>query len=502
MSYNKTASITAETINPKVKIFDYEPCGEIAKYAERLQEEMDNNPGSRPFPEIIYCNLGNPQALGQRPITFFREVLSLCDNPALLHRDEARKLFSPCAIKRARRIIESLPGRDSGPYTNSQGIRSLRRAVADGIAARDGFPSRPEDIFLTDGASSAINLTMQILIRSQEDGILCPLPEYPLYSASIILHGGTMVPYNLSEDGDWGLEIFEVKRCLEEARIAGLTVRAMVIINPGNPTGQVLSLTNQEEIVEFCRKEGLVMLADEVYQDNVYVKDKKFHSFKKVARSLGYNENDISIVSFHSVSMGYYGECGRRGGYMEICGFGDDVIGEICKVASVTLCPNISGQILTSLMMDPPKIGDDCFETFLAEKDDIHSSLVKRAKTLEDAFSSLEGMTCNRIEGAIYVFPRIHLPPAAIKAAKAEGVPPDTFYACRLLDATGIAVVPGSGFHQVSGRNKATGTWHIRCTILPGEDKIKAMIKRLKAFHESFMNEFRDRSRTTSQEPV
>lgn len=142
-----------------------------------------------------------------------------------------------------------------------------------------------------------------------------------------------MVPYNLTEDRGWGLEIFEVKRCLEEARSAGLTVRAMVVINPGNPTGQVLSITNQEEIVEFCRKEGLVILADEVYQDNVYVENKKFHSFKKVARSLGYDEMDLSIVSFHSVSMGFCGESGRRGGYMEITGFGDDVKVQIYKVA-------------------------------------------------------------------------------------------------------------------------------------------------------------------------
>ncbi|XP_047050110.1 alanine aminotransferase 2-like [Lolium rigidum] len=494
MSYNKTASITAETINPRVKTFNYEPCGEIATHAERLQEELKKNPGSRPFEEIIYCNLGNPQALGQQPITFFREVLSLCDNQALLERDEARLLFSPCAIKRAQKIIEAMPGRDSGPYTPSQGIKNLRESVADGIAGRDGYPSRPEDIFLTDGASAAINLTLQMLIRSEEDGILCPLPEYPLYSASIILHGGTMVPYNLSEDGDWGLEIFEVKRCLEEARIAGLTVRAMVVINPGNPTGQVLSITNQEEIVEFCRKEGLVILADEVYQDNIYVENKKFNSFKKVARSLGYNTNDISIVSYHSVSMGFSGECGRRGGYMEICGFGEDVIGAICKVASLTLCPNIGGQILTSLVMDTPKIGDDCFERFLAEKESIDSSLAKRAKTLEEAFCSLEGVTCNKIEGAIYLFPRIHLPAAAIKAAKTEGLSPDIFYACRLLDDAGIAVAPGSGFHQISGRHKAAGTCHIRCTILPGEDKIKEMISRFKAFHEAFMNEFRDRN--------
>ncbi|KAL6846187.1 hypothetical protein ACP4OV_023635 [Aristida adscensionis] len=486
MSYNKAPSITAENINPKVRIFNYEPCGEIAKEAEkRLQQEIKENPDSHPFQEIISCNLGNPQALGQRPITFFREVLSLCDNPSLLKRKETSTLFSSCAIKRAQKIIESMPTKGSGGYTNSRGIRSLREAVADGISARDGFPSDSDDIFLTDGASAAVNLMMQILIRSHEDGILCPLPEYPLYSASIILHGGTMVPYNLTEDCGWGLEIFEVKRCLEDARSVGLTVRAMVVINPGNPTGKVLSITNQEEIVEFCRKEGLVILADEVYQDNVYVENKKFHSFKKVARSLGYDETDISIVSFHSVSMGFYGESGRRGGYMEISGFGADVKDQIYKVASLTICPNIAGQILISLVMDPPKLGDESFESFEAEKERIFSSFVNRAKTLEEAFSSLEGVSCNKIEGAMYLFPRLHLPSRAIKTAKAEGVSPDRFYAQRLLAATGIAVVPGSGFHQVSG------TIHIRCAILPDEDKITAMIPRLKAFHEAFMNEFR-----------
>jgi len=368
---------------------------------------------------------------------------------------------------------------------HDQGIKSLRQAVANGISARDGYLAKSDDIFLTDGASAAVNMMMQLLIRSHEDGILCPLPEYPLYSASIILHGGTMVPYNLTEDRGWGLEIFEVKRCLEEARSAGLTVRAMVVINPGNPTGQVLSITNQEEIVEFCRKEGLVILADEVYQDNVYVENKKFHSFKKVARSLGYDEMDLSLVSFHSVSMGFCGESGRRGGYMEITGFGDDVKVQLYKVASVTICPNIAGQILISLVMDPPKIGDESFETFDAEKEKIHSSFLKRAETLAKAFSSLEGVSCNKIEGALYFFPRLHLPKLAIKTAESEGVSPDVFYTHRLLDATGIAVVPGSGFHQ------ASGTIHIRCTILPDEDKIAAMIPRLKSFHESFMNEFR-----------
>jgi alanine transaminase len=260
----------------------------------------------------------------------------------------------------------------------------------------------------------------------------------------------------------------------------------LVVINPGNPTGQVLAEGNQREIVEFCKKEGLVLLADEVYQENVYVPDKEFHSFKKVSRSMGYGEKDISVVSFQSVSKGYYGECGKRGGYMEVTGFSPEIREQIYKLATVNLCSNISGQILASLVMNPPKVGDESYDSYISERDGILSSLKRRAKTLEDAFNGLEGVTCNRAEGAMYLFPRIQLPKKAIEAAEAVKTAPDAFYARRLLNATGIVVVPGSGFGQVQG------TWHIRCTILPQEEKIPAIVNRLTEFHKGFMDEFRD----------
>ncbi|KAJ6805547.1 alanine aminotransferase 2-like [Iris pallida] len=328
-------------------------------------------------------------------------------------------------------------------------------------------------------------MMMQLLLRSEKDGILCPMPQYPLYSASIALHGGSLVPYYLDEATGWGLETSELKKQLEDARTKGISVRALVVINPGNPTGQVLAEENQRTIVEFCKEEGLVLLADEVYQENIYAEDKTFHSFKKIARSMEYGEKDLALVSFQSVSKGYYGECGKRGGYMEVTGFSPEVREQIYKVASVNLCSNISGQILASLVMNPPKVGDESYESYMAEKDGILQSLARRAKALEDAFNSLEGVTCNKAEGAMYLFPRLDIPQKAIEAAKAANVAPDAFYARRLLNATGIVVVPGSGFGQVPG------TWHIRCTILPQEEKIPAIISRFKAFHEAFMEEFR-----------
>ncbi|KAL6496902.1 Alanine--glyoxylate aminotransferase 2, mitochondrial [Orobanche gracilis] len=478
--------VRIDTINPKVLECEYAVRGEIVTLAQKLQEELKANPDSHPFEEILYCNIGNPQSLGQHPITFFREVLALCDHSGILDKSETQGLFSADSIDRAFQILDQIPGRATGAYSHSQGIKGLRDAICAGIEARDGFPADPSDIFLTDGASPAVHMMMQLLIRSKNDGILCPIPQYPLYSASVALHGGTLVPYYLDEATGWGLEISELKKQLDSARSKGINVRALVVINPGNPTGQVLAEDNQKRIVDFCKQEGLVLLADEVYQENIYVPDKQFHSFKKVSRSMGYGEKDISLVSFQSVSKGYYGECGKRGGYMEITGFSPDIREQIYKVASVNLCSNISGQILASLVMNPPKVGDESYESYFAEKDAILSSLARRAKSLEEALNGLEGVTCNRAEGAMYLFPRISLPNKALEAAKSVNTAPDAFYARRLLNATGIVVVPGSGFGQVPG------TWHFRCTILPQEDKIPAIISRLTEFHKGFMDNFRD----------
>ncbi|KAM3384268.1 hypothetical protein ACQJBY_008747 [Aegilops geniculata] len=484
-----TPPVSLDTINPKVLEFKYAVRGEIVTHAQNLEQELHKNPESLPFDEILYCNIGNPHSLGQQPVTFFREVLSLCDHPALLDKSETHALYSSDAIERAWQILEKIPGRATGAYSHSQGVKGLRDEIAAGIAARDGFHASGDNIFLTDGASPAVHMMMQLLIRSEKDGILCPLPQYPLYSASIALHGGSFVPYFLDEETGWGLEVDELKKQVDEARSKGITVRALVVINPGNPTGQVLAEENQKKIVEFCKNEGLVLLADEVYQENIYVEDKQFHSFKKIARSMGYTDDDLPLVSFQSVSKGYYGECGKRGGYMEVTGFNADVREQIYKVASVNLCSNISGQILSSLIMNPPKVGDESYESFMVERDGIISSLARRAKALEEAFNSLEGITCNKAEGAMYLFPRLHLPQKAIGAAQAAGAAPDAYYALRLLQATGIVVVPGSGFGQ------APGTYHFRCTILPQEDKIPAIISRFKEFHEKFMDEFRDVSR-------
>merc|ERR1712146_834342 len=125
---------------------------------------------------------------------------------------------------------------------------------------------------------------------------------------------------------------------------------AIAVINPGNPTGACLSEQNMQDIVKFCEREGLVLCADEVYQENVYVEGQPFVSFKKCIADVG---ADVELVSYHSTSKGYLGECGMRGGYYEAVNIDPQVMDELYKVASVSLCSNLTGQVMVELMVNP-----------------------------------------------------------------------------------------------------------------------------------------------------
>jgi alanine transaminase len=291
------------------------------------------------------------------------------------------------------------------------------------------------------------------------------------------------VPYYLDEDKKWGLDVADLKVQLDKARAAGKEVRALCVINPGNPTGAALNVDNQKEIVQFCKDEDVLLIADEVYQENVYAEGKSFTSFKKVVRDMGL---DIPLVSMQSTSKGFYGECGRRGGYMEVCGFDAGVKAELYKLASVGLCPNLGGQVLMGLVMSPPKPGEPSHELYASERDGILTSLKRRATTLVAGLNALEGVTCNEAEGAMYAFPKVTLPEKFVTEAAAGGkMAPDALYCMKLLESTGIVVVPGSGFGQVEG------TWHFRTTFLPSEEDIGGVVERLSKFHAEFMDKYR-----------
>lgn len=289
----------------------------------------------------------------------------------------------------------------------------------------------------------------------------------------------------------------ELERSLAAARAAGKHVRAIAVINPGNPTGNVLSESDMEAVLNFARKHKLVLLADEVYQDNVWsgselATGRQWKSFKAAACAMGLvdphatsSNKGVQLASFHSTSKGFTGECGRRGGYVELVGFDDAVRAELYKLVSISLCANVGGQVMMGLQCQPPKEGEPSYPLYASERDGILASLQRRAVTLVKALRGLEGITCEAPEGALYVFPRIRLPHKAVEAARKANKAPDAYYCLRLLDATGVVVVPGSGFGQVDG------TFHFRSTILPPESEMEAVVDRVRAFHTAFMAEYK-----------
>ena len=450
-----------------------------------------SNPKTKTKKKKKLFSVGNPHTVGGKPITFTRQVLALLAAPFLMEGEDnlskASALFPADAIARAKQLLSYFPG-GVGAYSDSRGAPGIREEVAAFITKRDGgIQSSPDEIFLTEGASPSVKYILNALIRDARDGILTPIPQYPLYSACIKQYGGQLVPYELDEAKGWGMDVADLRARARAARASGIAVRALVFINPGNPTGQCLSEENLRDIVKFAHEEKVVLMADEVYQENSYLASRPFVSCKKVLKSMGEPyASGVELVSFHTVSKGSTGECGLRGGYMETVNILPETIAEIYKISSINLCPNTMGQAAVALMVTPPPVGGESREQYLAERSGIIERLSERAKIVADAFNSCEGVTCNATEGAMYSFPQIHLPAKALAAAKAAGKSPDTWYCLKLVEETGILTVPGSGFGQHEG------TFHLRTTILPSDDRIKKMVADFAAFHKKFMDEYRD----------
>jgi len=415
--------------------------------------------------EIIYCNIGNPQALEQKPLTYIRQVLALTQYPELLTK--ATDLFPTDIIETAKAILAGTK-HGVGAYSESKGVRFIREAVANFIHERDGIEADPEAIYLTDGASKGVQTALRILISDPSDGIMIPIPQYPLYSATLTLYEGKQVNYYLDEAHNWKLSHAMLEMSLQEAKRYGVKVKAICVINPGNPTGNLLDYDNIAMVIDFAKAHNLAILADEVYQENVYLQGDKFTSFAKVMAEKG--EKDVSLFSFHSCSKGFLGECGQRGGYMEIRNIPEDVTAQITKLQSVSLCSNLTGQVATYCMVRPPKAGEPSHALYLQERDGILNEMKKRAVILAEGLNKVPGVQCNVVAGAMYAFPRVNIP---------EGRT-DAEYCMSLLEETGICVVPGTGFGQVPG------TAHFRTTILPPTQKMREVVERFAAFHTSY----------------
>lgn len=467
-------------LNPNLLAMEYAVRGAIPARAAELRAQ-----GRR----IIPCNIGNPQALGQPPITFFRQVLGLLEEPGRIARErrllEAAPagvgpgdLASPYVLGLAETMLRGFET-GMGAYTESKGPRFIREAVAHYIDSRDGIgggpPARPADpdlVFLTNGASEGAMNILELLLAKPMDGVMIPIPQYPLYSAAIRRLGGVQVGYYPDEDAGWALTRAALEEAYEGAAAGGVTVKLIVAINPGNPTGAILPPESVGEVIAFARAHGIAILADEVYQHNTY--GGEWISF---ARALG-DATDVPLFSLHSTSKGYYGECGHRGGYLEVrnppraAGSPLTLTEVLYKRATVSLCPNTLGQALTYLVVSPPPPGSAPYAEFARERDAVLTALHEKATLIREAFGQMEGMACFGRIGAMYLFPRLgRLPPGKT----------DFDYCMALLEDTGLVTVNGSGFGQ------KPGTSHLRVAFLPPKEMLAEVLPRWIAFHNRYV---------------
>lgn len=473
----------AMTVNPNIARMEYAVRGPIAQRAAEL---------ARQGVQTIPCNIGNPQALGQQPISYYREVLSFLEEPGKLARERTlSKLFEG-----NRKAFAGLTSADFtseyvlslcddmllrmrtglGAYTESKGPLFIREAVAEFIDARDGVTaagprSDPEAIFLTNGASEAAKYIIDMLIADRADGIMIPIPQYPLYSAAVTRAGGVQVNYYPDEDKGWMLDRSMLEDSLASVRRDGVTVKAIVVINPANPTGAIMPEQSGREVVAFAGAHGIAILADEVYQDNVYGAE-----FVSLAKLVG--QQDIPLFSLHSTSKGFCGECGRRGGYLEvrhpprITGLDISFSDVLVKQASVSLCSNTIGQALTYLLMKPPPGGSAPHERFVREREGILADLHEKATIIRAAFTGMDGVECFGETGAMYLFPRLNRLPRGTT---------DFDYCMSLLESTGLCTVNGSGFGQRAGTN------HLRIAFLPPRELLERVLPEWTKFHNRYL---------------
>lgn len=497
-----TKVLREATINPAVIKSEYAVRGYIPTIAGKIKEDLLHNPKSYNFDHVVELNIGNPLIFSTNPIWVLRELSTVALNTGMdskvvtdaiksspvlgplikdnfLKATEVKKLFT--------RIRDHMyvQGKE-----NVSGYWGVKQEVANMISKRDGFKSAASRIFLSNGASTAIRSILEVLIDGPKVGIMTPIPQYPLYSGLITLFNGKIVPYMLNEKDNWNLSMETVERSYTEAKAQGIEPRAIVLINPGNPTGNVFDIQKMREIITFAHKHKLVILADEVYQENVYCK-KQWESFRKVLNSMeGPERKEVELVSFHSLSKGILSECGLRGGYMEFTNI-DETFTKAFQERISNNWPNAIGQAMLMLksMYLSGKLEnlmpDVLFNYMDSQYKELKNSLRFRAELAHKRLNNGTTLKCNEIEGAMYAFPRVFLPEKLIKRAADLKLKPDVLYCKSMLESSGICLVPGSGFGQEEG------TFHFRTTILPTPDTyFEQVFDRLSATHQAIMDHY------------
>ncbi|RZF46032.1 hypothetical protein LSTR_LSTR004745 [Laodelphax striatellus] len=475
--------LNLNNINSAIKDTEF-PVTRINKLAAETENNIKKGTHEYDFEEIIRADIAVAQDPDHGSITFARQLMALLCLPS--SRNDP--MFPSDVKSRVEELMNECCGRSLGSYGEALGMEGIRKHVAEFIEKRDGHPCNYENIYLGSGSYYILKHIIQFFAAVSDgkpSGVLKPTPGPPQYSWAIAQHRMKPVNYYLKYDADgWSIDIVELKRALEESR-KFCNPRIILINNPGNPTGHVLTKQNIEEIIKFAYSENLFVIADEVYQNNSYSIDKEFVSFKKVLCDLGSPYDGLQIASVMSSSKGYLGESGARGGFFELLNVDAEERYVIYKLLSSNSCPTVGGQIYVDCLVNSPRKGDPSYELFISEKNKIISSHRSKIQFITDSFEKTRGISSFKPEGAPFIFAQMEMPPKAVREAESKNICPSEMYTTKLLRSTGICVSPGFIFGQRPGR------YFFRMSALLPKIKLKSVVTKIQEFQESFLMKYK-----------
>jgi alanine-synthesizing transaminase len=347
-------------------------------------------------------------------------------------------------------MIRNLPA--SAGYSDSKGIFAARKAVMHETQKQGIKGVTLDDIYLGNGASELISMATNALL-DDGDELLLPAPDYPLWTASTSLSGGTPVHYLCDESNGWMPSLDDIR-----AKITPKT-KAIAVINPNNPTGALYSDELLMGIVAIAREHGLVILADEVYDKVLY--DGVKHT------AIASLSTDVLTLTFNSLSKSYR-SCGYRAGWLVVSGpkkQAKDYIEGLNMLANMKLCSNVPGQwAIQTALGGYQSINDlTCEGGRLRRQRDMAYELI----------TAIPGVTCVKPSAALYMFPRLD--------PKVYPIKDDRQFFLELLKETKVMLVQGTGFNWPEPD-------HFRIVFLPHEEDLREAIGRIAKFLENYRN--------------
>ncbi len=401
-----------KTIEKSAKLQNvlYDIRGPIMDAARQMEEEGQ---------KIIKLNLGNLAVFG-------------FDAPEEIQQD----------------MIRNLP--NSAGYSDSKGIFTARKAVMHETQRQGIAGVTVDDIYLGNGASELITMATNALLDNGDE-LLLPMPDYPLWTAATSLSGGKPVHYLCDEANGWMPNLADIR-----AKITPRT-KAIVVINPNNPTGVLYSVELLKEIVAIAREHGLVIMADEVYDKVLY--DGARHT------AVGSLSTDVLTLTFNSLSKSYR-SCGYRAGWLIVSGDkkpAKDYIEGLNMLSNMKLCSNVPGQWAIQTALG----GYQSIKDLVAEG----GRLRRQRDMAYNLITAIPGVSCVKPVAALYMFPKLD--------PKIYPIKDDRQFFLELLRETRVMLVQGTGFNWPDPD-------HFRIVFLPHEDDLAEAVARIAKFLEGY----------------